>query len=176
MLSPSFGPARFLGSDADSGRPRAVSKVYGKLVLAGVAEKTAVDSVEGERRREVPRLREGNPFLPSAGKMRALVAAAVSLGSGNCVRLNTGRSLVSSDEGRVFQSVEEKHVHGVTSFSKLAHGGSEASPSSVTMECMFFWVPLVFKGAMMSRLYHRDFLCAGASLPMRDCLLRPFRV
>lgn len=59
---------------------------------------------------------------------------------------------------------------------KLAHGEIELPPSLAHNEGMFLCVSSGFKGAVMSRLCHHDTLCAGVSLPMRDCLLRPFPV
>ena len=99
-------------------------------------------------------------FLPSAAKLRVQgCGSSLSLRSGDCVRVNTGQSLSLSSEREVLQTWQgELHVHRVTSFSKLAHGGTELPPSTVTMDRRGFlgaantWV-------VMSWLCRRDFLC-----------------
>lgn len=66
--------------------------LHGKLILGAMAEKTAVDSVEEERGREVVHVfvKKIHSFLLQV--VREIVAAAISLGSRDSVGVNTAKS------------------------------------------------------------------------------------
>ena len=90
-----------------------------------MAEKTAVDSVEEKRGRRSASSVEKTQFLPSAG-LRTLVAAAISLGSRDGVRVNTGEVLSRPARGKDFG--KGKHVRGLPPFVRLTHKGDRSSP------------------------------------------------
>ena len=72
-----------LRSDADGGRSRTVGEKHGSWLSAAWRREQQSQLGEEERGREVPHLPEETLCLPSQGNLRTLVAAAVSLGSGD---------------------------------------------------------------------------------------------
>lgn len=84
----------------------------GSWSSAGVAEKTAESTQL--KMREAHRqsfVSVEKSFLPSAGKLRALgCSSSLSLGSGDCVRVNTGRSLSLPSKGRLFKLGEGNYT------------------------------------------------------------------